>query len=68
MFRSILRRWADAGLLAENARLNQKILALESQHCIAELELKELAAVIARNIRRVEAETAAAARQIVTPG
>lgn len=72
MLSRLLRRWADSRLSCELDRLRDEnrtarehIQVLESKLRIAECELKELAAVIARNIKRVEAETAAAAAKIV---
>jgi hypothetical protein len=67
-----LRRRADDLLRRENERLAAALaesrLELDKLQRInkaQEAELTTLAAVIARNIKRVEAETAAAARQIV---
>lgn len=70
-FNRWLRRWADDGLRRENERLAAVAADLrtdldKSQRTIAvqAVELDLLAAVCARNSKRVESETAAAARQI----
>lgn len=62
---SELRR-ENERLAADVARLREELAAAKSTIRIQSHELDELAAVIARNLRRVEAETAAAARGIAT--
>ena len=59
-----LKQWADGLLQKENERLAEKSEELESRLRIQQLEIDELAAVITRNQRRVEAETAIASRRI----
>lgn len=66
-----LARRAEGAAKSENerltnavARLTEELAAEKSRAKIQQLEIDELAAVVARNIKRVEAETAAAARQI----
>ena len=72
----LLTRWlarrADATIQRENERLGNAVAPLtdelaaeKSRTKIQQLEIDSLAAVVARYIKRVEAETAAAARQIV---
>lgn len=60
----ILRKWADAAVTRDNTRLRDRVAELESRLKIQQLELDELAAVIVRNQKRVDAETAIAARRI----
>jgi len=60
----LLKRWADRSLAAENERLTERIAELDSRVRLQSLELDELTAVVARNIKRVEAETAAASQVI----
>jgi Tfp pilus assembly protein FimV len=71
LFTRWLRCRADDVLRRENERLAAVAADLRSELDkaqrtikVQEAELAELAAVVARNIKRVEAETAAAARQI----
>jgi len=58
-----LRRFADAAVSHENRRIAAKNAELQSQLSIRQLELNELLAVVARNLRRVEAEDATYARR-----
>lgn len=73
---SALSRWrdrrADDALRRDNERLSTALAELQHEHDkakrtirVQEVELQALSAVVARNIKRVEAETAAAARHIV---
>lgn len=73
--RNLLTRWlarrADAALQRENERLSNSVIRLteelsaeKSRTKIQQHELDLLAAVLVRDLRRVEAETAAAARTI----
>ena len=63
-----LRRWADRRLIAENTRLAEHVARLESTIRIQQAEIDQLAAVIARDRKRIEAETAIAAHNIATHG
>jgi uncharacterized coiled-coil protein SlyX len=62
--KKLLRRWADAAMTKTCDRLQARVAELESRLRIQQLELDELAAVITRNLKRVDAETAIAARRI----
>lgn len=71
MFKRWLSRWADRSLALsvhrqqeEIDRLTIKLKQAESQLQIQQLEIDQLSAVVVRNTKRVEAETAAAVREI----
>lgn len=71
LFSRWIRRWADANLSRETDRLNNQVAQLKEELAaersrvrIQERELELLAAVLARDVKRVEAETAAAAKAI----
>ena len=59
-----IHRLADSATQNELANLRDKLKEAESTIRLQALEIDELTAVIARNRKRVEAETAIAARQI----
>jgi hypothetical protein len=62
--RKLARRWADGTLRRDNERTAIKCDELESRLRIQQLELDELAAVVQRNLKRVESETAIHSRRI----
>ncbi len=71
MFARLFKSWGDAALLAESERLAAEVALLredlekaKAASRVKDCENAELAAVVARNIKRVEAETAAAAKAI----
>lgn len=64
LLKRLAKRWADASLVRANERLSSQNEELESRLRLQQLEIDELAAVVARNLKRVEAETATAARRI----
>lgn len=59
-----MRKWlkgrADSKLQDENRQLRERLDIAESKIRVMQAELDEMAAVIVRNIKRVERETAAA--------
>jgi len=68
-----LQRRADASLKRENerltnlsARLTEELAIERSKNRIQEQELALLAAVLARDVKRIESETAAAAQRIAS--
>jgi hypothetical protein len=73
MFAALFKRWGDAALLARAERDKEALASLREEldkeraaGRVKDSEISELAAVIARNIKRVEAETAAAAKAIAS--
>jgi hypothetical protein len=60
---ALLVRWADSSLKRELAQLSEQLEIERSKNRIKDAELRELAAVIARNIARVESETNAIGRE-----
>jgi len=63
MIARLLRRWADAALLQEIAALETALDAERRRLAVAEAEIEALAAVMARDRQRIQAEGAAYARQ-----
>lgn len=68
---SLLNKWADAELRDdvrrlrdEASRLREQLDKAESKIRVMQAEIDCLASVVARNSKRIEAETAAAAAQI----
>jgi len=59
-----LRRWAESQTAKDVTRLQARVTELESRLKLAELEMATLAAINARDLKRVQAETATAARRI----
>jgi hypothetical protein len=64
MIGRILKRWADSTLLKENERLSVQLQEAEVKIRLLMLEVDGLTSVVARNHKRVEAETAVSARVI----
>ena len=60
---TLLRRWADAALCAENDRLQTELRKRDATIDVLETERDALAAVVARDRSRIMAECAAYARQ-----
>jgi hypothetical protein len=59
-----LTRWADSRLTRETERLQTRVAELESRLKLADMEMATLAAINARDLKRVQAETAIASRKI----
>lgn len=64
MLGRILKRWADGALRKENGRLSVRLQESELKVRLLTLEVDGLAQVVARDRKRVEAETAVSARVI----
>ena len=64
MLGRILKRWADVALRKENGRLSVRLQESELKVRLLTLEVDGLAQVVARDRKRVEAETAISAREI----
>jgi len=64
MLSRILHRWADATLQKQVEALEVKLQEQESLLRLRDLEIEGLASIVTRDRKRVEAETAIAARQI----
>lgn len=62
--RNLFYRWAELATQHENERLRSELEATRAKLEICELQVTELSAVVARNVSRVRAETAAAAQVI----
>lgn len=62
--KKLIRKLAEAATQYENARLRARNTELESRLKIQQLELDELAHVVARNLARVKSETAIASHKI----
>ncbi len=71
MFRKLIHAWATRRVVADSntlrarvAELEQELAAEQSRSRVKDVELAELAAVIARNRERVIAETAIFSKQV----
>jgi hypothetical protein len=64
MFGRMLKRWADSSLRKENERLSVKLQEAEVKIRLLSLEVDGLTGVVARDHKRVEAETSVAAKTI----
>ncbi|MBL8826576.1 MAG: hypothetical protein JNM18_06285 [Planctomycetaceae bacterium] len=71
MFKRFIAAWATRRVIADNgklaarvAELEQQLAAEQSRSRVKDVELAELAAVVARNRERVIAETAIFSKQV----